>query len=87
MTVPKGSVGYGRMRITKRAALIDLERLACVMARLSTEEDDDYSRFSERIRTAVDALAVAEGRSRRQRAIPHGTTAGHPVADGKCGRQ
>lgn len=35
--------------IEKRDAIIDLERLAKEMFRLSIDETDDYSRFGERI--------------------------------------
>lgn len=37
--------------IEKRDALIDLERLAVEMCRLSTDETDDYLKFAERIRS------------------------------------
>jgi hypothetical protein len=55
-TVPKDSVGSGRMKMAKRAALLDLERLASEMSRISTDESDDYSRFAERIRTALEKI-------------------------------
>jgi len=44
------------MKMAKRAALLDLERLASEMARLATEDGDDYDRFSERIRKNLEAI-------------------------------
>ena len=55
-TVESDSVGYGRMKMAKRAALLDLERLASEMARLATKDGDDYDRFSERIRKNLEAI-------------------------------
>lgn len=56
MALNSDPIGFGRMKMAKRHALLDLEQLAAEMARLSTDESDDYSRFSERIRTALEQI-------------------------------